>query len=290
MAVIDSAVLLLQAKNYSGSGDWLDESGNSHDGVISGATFSTDHFVFNGSTDIITVAHHTDLDFGLSDSFTIMAVVEASAVPPPNIEWIAGKKTDYAVGNAGYTLYVNTSSQPRLWLVDNSSNNAGDLAAALTQDTKQVAAGVRNVTDDDIEAFTDGTGSGSPATDPSTGTGPSNTVDFTIGKAPSSVLAWTGKIYAVALWASALSDADVATAGDELLTDTVELAGTISGVGATTVDLPGQLAAVISGASTVTSALTVATPNLLAGEIDGAATATALTVLHLDAFTVFFAE
>ncbi len=31
MSILDSAELLLQAKNYSGSGPWLDESGNGHD-------------------------------------------------------------------------------------------------------------------------------------------------------------------------------------------------------------------------------------------------------------------
>ena len=52
MAVIDSAELLLQAKNYSGSGAWQDESGNGHHaqlGSTSGADtndpqFDTDHF------------------------------------------------------------------------------------------------------------------------------------------------------------------------------------------------------------------------------------------------------
>ena len=38
MSILDSAELLLQAKNYSGSGNWLDEN-NSHDGVNNGALF-----------------------------------------------------------------------------------------------------------------------------------------------------------------------------------------------------------------------------------------------------------
>ena len=46
MAVIDSAELLLQAKNYSGSGDWLDEA-NAHDAVNwSGRDGSRDSYCF----------------------------------------------------------------------------------------------------------------------------------------------------------------------------------------------------------------------------------------------------
>lgn len=39
VGILSSAELLLQAKNYGGSGDWLDESGNGHNASISGATF-----------------------------------------------------------------------------------------------------------------------------------------------------------------------------------------------------------------------------------------------------------
>ncbi len=38
-SVLDRAVLKLQAKNYTGTGDWLDESGLGHDATPSGATF-----------------------------------------------------------------------------------------------------------------------------------------------------------------------------------------------------------------------------------------------------------
>jgi len=37
MSVLDRAELLLQARNYSGSGDWLDESGNGHDAQFGSA-------------------------------------------------------------------------------------------------------------------------------------------------------------------------------------------------------------------------------------------------------------
>ena len=41
MGVLADAELLLQAKNYSGSGAWLDESGNGHDGQL-GSTSGSD--------------------------------------------------------------------------------------------------------------------------------------------------------------------------------------------------------------------------------------------------------
>ena len=47
MTILDSAELLAQAKNYSGSGDWLDEA-NSHDaqfGSTSGADTNDPQFL-----------------------------------------------------------------------------------------------------------------------------------------------------------------------------------------------------------------------------------------------------
>ena len=41
MSILDSAELLLQAKNYSGSGEWLDESGNGHNAQL-GSTSGAD--------------------------------------------------------------------------------------------------------------------------------------------------------------------------------------------------------------------------------------------------------
>ena len=70
MAVIDSTEMLLQAKNYSGSGGWLDKSPNGHDGVITGATFKAysgrQYIWFPGTTDnhvLVTIAATTVYDY-----------------------------------------------------------------------------------------------------------------------------------------------------------------------------------------------------------------------------------
>jgi len=58
-SVTTGAELELDANDYSGSGNWLDSSGNSNDGTISGATYvddgNSDYFDFDGASDYISV-------------------------------------------------------------------------------------------------------------------------------------------------------------------------------------------------------------------------------------------
>ena len=71
--VTSDLVLHLDANNYSGSGDWLDETTNNHDGTIDGATYvaasGSDgaYFDFDGSNDHIDFATSSDFAFGTGD-------------------------------------------------------------------------------------------------------------------------------------------------------------------------------------------------------------------------------
>ena len=64
-SVTTGAELELDANDYSGSGNWLDSSGNSNDGTISGATYvndgSSDYFDFDGN-DNVSVGHFSELE------------------------------------------------------------------------------------------------------------------------------------------------------------------------------------------------------------------------------------
>lgn len=67
MNIFDEAEVLLRAKNYGGSGDWLDASGNGHNGAITGATYlaydGEPYFWYPGSADNhISVADSATLD------------------------------------------------------------------------------------------------------------------------------------------------------------------------------------------------------------------------------------
>ena len=50
---------------YSGSGNWLDQSGKGNDGVVNGATYNAaGYWEFDGVNDYIEIPHNTLLDFG----------------------------------------------------------------------------------------------------------------------------------------------------------------------------------------------------------------------------------
>jgi len=62
--------LNLEADSYSGSGDWLDSSGNGNNGTITGATHNDelgDFFEFNGSSDKVTLQSSFTTAFDQSD-------------------------------------------------------------------------------------------------------------------------------------------------------------------------------------------------------------------------------
>ena len=86
-----------------------------------------------------------------------------------------------------------------------------------------VMAGRYDDTAAEIETFIDGTGSGSP-TSKAAGD-QSNAAVLTIGAQNGGGATWAGDIYAIVLWRSALSDADIATAGTELLTELAAASG-----------------------------------------------------------------
>lgn len=162
-----------------------------------------------GTDDYFEILDDAQLDFAAGDDFTVMAWGR-------NYDWaavqmmVAKKVAGPGATDAGYHLLSNAIGASRLSIADGAvqANIAGPL---MTDGQAAILAGVRNTGNDDIEAFTDGTGSGSPASDVTTVT-LANAEVMRIG-ARSGIADdfFDGEIFAVAIWREALSDADVVT-------------------------------------------------------------------------------
>ncbi len=129
MSILDNAELLLQAKNYTGSGDWLDESGNGHNATINGALFkayspATGQYIYMPGT-----------------SGNYLSTPDAAALDLLGDIWIAGRfamddwtpaadqtliaKWEDTSDERAYRLMVDTTGVLRLgWSTDGTSANA----------------------------------------------------------------------------------------------------------------------------------------------------------------------
>lgn len=194
------------AKNYSGSGDWLDEA-NSHDGAITGATWvdnSGDSYFDFGTNDQIAIPDAANLDFAVGVSFTIGVAVHAADYSTGATQSFINKRTGSA---SGWLLRVTGAASGRFEIEDTSANNPEDSITGFSDNTKHTVIGVRNVGDDDLEIFLDGTGSGSPTTDSTTAT-LANAEDVILG-GPAGGADLIGRIYSYCIIRQALSDAEI---------------------------------------------------------------------------------
>ena len=221
--VISRCELLMQGSNYSGSGNWLDEI-NSHDAVITNATFDTDHFVFDADGEFMTITDAAGIDFAADDSFTILVRLRVDAGQATS-DRILAKKSAFA---QGYSLsWGNTSTRLDASIGDGSEINDRSAESAITDNVIHVVGMVRDQgAGDDLTAFVDGAGSGSPTADSTTGTLATATDLFIGKKGYDNTNYFDGDIFAIAIWREALSDADVVTATNELNQISAAVTGT----------------------------------------------------------------
>lgn len=218
MAVIDSAIALYRAGNYSGSGDWLDESGNGYDLTLTDCVFTAQsspalaYFTLNGSSSFMTYnPPGTQLD-PLLGSWTVLIVVRNSNYATNRFPPVDTRDSFSAGGSGGFTLYGTTNGAPRGEFADGSTE-ANDVAGNPTNNQIHEMATRLDRSVEEVETFLDGTGSGSPASSAGVGSiGSSGTFD--VGRVATTY--YGGDVFGLAVWDSPLSDADVATAGDEL--------------------------------------------------------------------------
>ncbi len=167
--------------------------------------------------DYFEVADDAALDFGNTDDFTVVAVFRTHTVAAGTDVLVA--KKDNLTTSLGYALTRATATAQGI--IADGTLDDDDTVATVAIHTVHTAAFVRNTTGDDIEAFLDGTGSGSATTD-STTTTLANAFPLRIGATSNTAASFLeGNIIAVAVWASALTDIQVADAHTLLTTDAV---------------------------------------------------------------------
>ncbi len=199
MAAIDRATFLLQAKNYSGTGNWIDESGNGHNATIHGPVHNGEYFTTDGTDDYFEIPDHNDLDFGIGASATMAVKVRVPETPTGSDGLMVKGPTS---GSApGWWFYLPSAFTPRLNLI-NTSTFATDTGPAFSANTIVTLVARKRVSDTTVEAFTDGSGNGSSSfTDNDT----TSTYPIRICAFGSGSFALKCDLFAVAFWAEALS-------------------------------------------------------------------------------------
>ena len=166
-----------------------------------------------GSDDQFVVPDHANLDFTAGQDFTLMVAGRRGTATPVN-EMLAGKGT--VGGAASWVIYYDAPT----------GNAVARLGSTLVLDqdesppAEQVAfvhAMVRDGTAPSLELFTNGVGTGTPDTAVSDDL--TSASALTIGSSVTPNNHYAGEIHAVALWREALSDADVAAAGEALFAE-----------------------------------------------------------------------
>lgn len=126
--VTSGADLELKANDYSGSGNWLDNSGNSNDGTITGATYvndsNSDYFDFDGSGDVITATG----DITTTDrNFTVEAWVKPDSTSGQNFF-----EVEDTSGNRRISMVVNTGSKFRCYIYEATNFNNSAVVTSTT--------------------------------------------------------------------------------------------------------------------------------------------------------------
>jgi hypothetical protein len=171
------------------------------------------HFWFDGTNDKIVIDDHPDLNFTATESLTLGIACRSYDYTPATQYTLIDKRQGTG-GYLGYGLQAQTDGDMK-FVLQATGGTPDDQLAGASDGAAITAIGVRNVIDDDIEVFLDGTGSGSPTTDSTTGT-LTYATDITIGAFEGSSQWFKGEIWSAALLRSALSDAQVVTLDEEL--------------------------------------------------------------------------
>ena len=146
------------------------------------------------------------LDFAAGDAGTWMVMFRTNTVAAGSDVLLA--KKDNLTTAAGYALVRNAANGQGI--IADGTLDDDDTVATIAVHTLHTLAMVRNTTDDDIEVFLDGVGSGSETTD-STTASLANALVQRLGATSGATAAnfFEGVIGADAGWRSALTDAEV---------------------------------------------------------------------------------
>ena len=117
--VTEGLVLSLDAADKisfsSGSTTWTDLSRNSNNGTLSAGTMGTvsgsNTIAFNGSSDEVSIANNSTLNFGSSGDFTLECIVKLDTAD--DNEMILGKQNGHF--GQGYALRIEESGTSNNW-------------------------------------------------------------------------------------------------------------------------------------------------------------------------------
>jgi len=118
-----------------------------------------------GTDDYMEVADNDLLDFGASDSFTVVAVVRQWATFA--LDAVVAKKGGFGSASTGWTVY--SSSSPYLRIADGTNQPESTSASSPSSGQLAVITGVRNVGSDALTTYLNGT-PGASITDTTTAT------------------------------------------------------------------------------------------------------------------------
>jgi hypothetical protein len=133
-----------------------------------------------GTDDYMEVADNALLDFGATDSFTVLAVVRQWTSTPNNAGIIA-KRAENTTASVGWAIRANSSGGAGggVLSISDGTTNVADSPGSYTLGATTALAAVRNTTADTIEIFSNALSDGTTA-DNTTGT-LSNAVALRIG-------------------------------------------------------------------------------------------------------------
>lgn len=210
-------VLWLKASTYSGSGAWLDGSGQGHDAQLGSAagadandpTFSTDHFDLV-TNDFFKITNHADLNIGLAESWSAVVVLKR------NSNGLYGFLTKYTGGPPYLLLQDDTTGKLAADLHDGTTRVVTASQSMGATGSYITVAAVLNRAAATLRTVVNGT----PGTTKPAGSlvAVTNTMPFYIG-ALEGAGAWymDGAIKGVAIVKRALSDAETVALGAELV-------------------------------------------------------------------------
>jgi len=163
--------------------------------------------------DYLEVADHDDLDFGASDDFTVLLV--GRTYDSGNQHFFFAKKESRANSHEGYMIRKLADDTWGGEIADGTTEEDHS-HGAVTSGTRTEMALVRDVTGNTVESYQDAVASGSPTTDDTNDL--SSAVPLLVGAGgvtPSNYQ--DGEFFGAAIFDSALSTDDLATAADELM-------------------------------------------------------------------------
>ncbi len=212
MSVLESAVGLWQARNWSGSGDWLDENANGLDLSISGSPPFTrsgvgSYWTLNGIDEYMEIADNALLDVLAAGSFTAMVAYRPAAAIV-GTDYIMCKRAGGGTDDTGWSI-AHSSTQTLGAFADGAVARSAVGAAPVLSEVNTVAL-VRNVADDDVQAFHNGV-PGAAIADTTTAS-LANALVMRIGSLAGGTQDFGGRIYGAAFFDRPLSDAEVNSA------------------------------------------------------------------------------